>query len=130
MTTKWRGLFKQGIVAGLIGFAAVAVVFALVNLGAGRSPWYSAAVLGGALFYDVADPTLVSVTPSAVVAYSALHLGVFIAFGLLAAELATLADRGWQLWFVALFFSFSSAFTCLPQCRGSRRPCGPFCRVR
>jgi hypothetical protein len=122
MTTQWRGPLKQGIIAGLIGFATVAVVFGLVNLGAGRSPWYSAAVLGGALFYGVADPTLVSVTPAAVLAYSALHLGVFVAFGVLAAALAALADRGWQLWFVALFFFIFVSFHMLAAVQGLAAP--------
>ena len=122
MTTEWRGTIKQGIVAGLLGFGAVAVVFALVNLGAGRSPLYTAAALGGALFYGVADPAVVSITPGAVLAYSALHLGVFMAFGVLAAALATLADRGWQLWFVALFFFIFISFHLVAAVQGLATP--------
>lgn len=97
-------------------------MFALVNLGAGRSPWYSAVVLGGALFHGVADPAVISVTPSAVLSYSALHLGVFVAFGLLAAELATLADRGWQLWFVAVFFFIFVSFHMLAAVQALAAP--------
>jgi hypothetical protein len=122
MTTKWRGIIKQGIVAGLLGFGAGAVVFALVNLGAGRSPLYSAAALGGALFYGVTDPAQVSVTLGAVLAYSALHLAVFITFGVLAAALATLADRGWQIWFVALFFFIFFSFHLVAAVQGLATP--------
>jgi hypothetical protein len=92
------------VIAGLIGFATVAVVFAVVNVAAGRSPFYTAALLGNALRDGGIDPATVGVTLGSVVTYSALHLVVFIAFGALAASLATLADRGWQLWFIALFF--------------------------
>ena len=79
------------------------------------------------MFYDVADPALVAVTPSAVLAYSAVHLGVFFAFGVLAAELATLADRGWQLWFVSLFFFILVSFHILAAVQGLAAPCGPCC---
>lgn len=93
-----------------------------MNLGAGRSPLYSAAVLGEALFYGVADPDLVSVRPGAVLAYSAMHLAVFFAFGVVAAALATLADRGWQLWFVALFFFIFVSFHLLAAVQGLAAP--------
>jgi hypothetical protein len=122
MSTKSRRILKEGLVAGLIGFAAVAIVFAVVNLGAGRSPLYSAAVLGEALFYDVSEPDLVSVKPGAVLAYSVLHLAVFVAFGVLAAALATLADRGWQLWFVALFFFVFFSFHMVAAVQGLAAP--------
>lgn len=122
MTTNWRGIITQGIVAGLLGFAAVALVFALVNLGAGRSPFYSAAVLGSTLFYGVTDPALVRVTPATVLAYNGLHLVVFLGFGILAAALAALADRGWQLWFVALFFFIFVSFHLIAAVQGLAAP--------
>jgi hypothetical protein len=122
MSTKWREILKQGLIAGLIGFGAVAIVFAVVNVGAGRSPWYTAAVLGDALFHGVTDPDLVSVRAAAVLSYSALHLAVFVAFGVVAAALATLADRGWQLWFVALFFFIFFSFHMIAAVQGLAAP--------
>jgi hypothetical protein len=113
---------RQALMAGAIGFAAVAVVFAVGNLVAGRSPFYSAALLGGALFFGVSDPARVSLAPAAILAYSALHLAVFIAFGAIAAALARLADRGWQLWFVALFFFIFVTFHLVAAVQGLAAP--------
>jgi hypothetical protein len=110
MTPTWRRILGQGLVAGLIGFATIAVVLAVVNLAAGRSPFFTAAVLGAALFYGISDPALVSVTPAYVFAYNGVHLAVFLVFGLVAAALAAVADRGWQLWYLALFFFIFIAF--------------------
>jgi hypothetical protein len=55
-------------------------------------------------FYGVQDPLFGSVSIGAVLGDSVVHLIVFLVFGMAAAALASLADRGWQLWFVALFF--------------------------
>jgi hypothetical protein len=45
-----------------------------------------------------------------VLVYNGLHLVVFLAFGVAAAALAALADRGQQLWYVALFFFIFISF--------------------
>jgi len=95
---------KQGLIAGLIGFATVAVLMFIVDLAAGRPPFYSAAVLGSALFGAAPNPTNVTVAAATVLGYSVVHLVVFLAFGLIAAALASLADRGRHLWFIGLFF--------------------------
>ena len=95
---------------GVIGFLTVAVVFAVANMLVGRSPVYTSALLGAAFFHGLTDPTQVSVTATNVLAYTGLHLAVFLAFGVLASALAALADRGWQLWFVALFFFLFFSF--------------------
>ena len=104
MRSTSRGTIVQGLIAGLVGFLTVALVFAVANLAAGRSPWYTASLLGAALFAGATDPAQVSVSTTYVLAYSALHLVVFFLFGIFGAVLAGLADRGWQLWFVGAFF--------------------------
>lgn len=101
---------KQGLIAGLIGFATVAVLMFIVDLAAGRPPLYSAAALGSALFSAASDPTQVTITAATVLGYSVVHLVVFLAFGLIAAALASLADRGRQLWFIGLFFFIFVSF--------------------
>lgn len=110
MNETWRRVLSQGLAAGFIGFATVAVVFAVVNLSMGRSPFYTSALLGAALFYDVTDPAQVAVTPATVLAYNGLHLVTFLAFGVVASALAAMADRGQQLWYVALFFFIFLSF--------------------
>jgi len=101
---------RQGLVAGVIGFLTVAVVIAVADLSMGRSPLYTSSLLGGILFHGVTDPAGVSVTLGYVLEYTGVHLVVFIAFGVITSSLAALADRGWQLWFVALFFFIFVSF--------------------
>lgn len=110
MNGTWRRVIGQGLVAGFIGFVTVAVVFAVVNVGMGRSPFHTSALLGAALFYGATDPAQVAVTPAPVLSYNGLHLLVFLAFGIVAAGLAGMADRGQQLWYVALFFFIFLSF--------------------
>jgi hypothetical protein len=100
----------QGVVAGFIGYVTVAVIFALANLLTGQSPFHTAAVLGAALFYGVTDPALVTVTPEYVFLFNGVHLMAFLVFGMAGAWLATLADRGEQLWYPAVFFFMLVAF--------------------
>lgn len=110
MRKTWRSIAVQGLLAGVVGFFTVAIAFAAVNLVAGRSPWYTAGLLGAALFDGAREPATVAMTSANVLAYSALHLAVFLAFGVVGAALAALADRGWQLWFVGVFFFLFISF--------------------
>jgi hypothetical protein len=102
-STRWRDVVTKGIIDGIIGFTAVAVVFIVADTARGRPPLYTAALLGAAVFYGATDPARIVVSAAPVLSYTLLHLAVFLAFGILASALAALADRGWQLWFVSLF---------------------------
>ena len=110
MREERQKILRDGFVAGLIGYVTVALVFAIANLLAGRSAFHTAAALGGALFYGENDPAEVAVTARNVFAYNGIHLLVFLVFGLASSALAALADRGAQLWYLALFFFFFIAF--------------------
>jgi hypothetical protein len=100
MNAARRQILWQGLVAGLIGYATVALVIAAANLVSGRSPFHTAALLGGALFYGLTDAASVRIWPGAVLAYNGLHLVVFLVFGTIAAAFASLSDRGPHLWYV------------------------------
>jgi len=103
-------LLSQGLLAGCIGYATLAVIVSVVDAARGQAPFHSAAVLGASLFYNVSNPSEVEVLPAYVLAYNGAHLLVFLCMGLIGAALATLADRGRQLWFLALFFFFLVSF--------------------
>jgi hypothetical protein len=90
----------QGLAAGFIGYAAVALFFAIFNLAAGRSPFFTAAFLGDALFYGVRDPAAVVVWPGPVFAYNGVHLLMFLMLGMVASWLALLSERGPQFWYL------------------------------
>jgi len=110
METNWGRTIGQGLIAGVLGFVVVAAVCAIADLSSGRPLFYTAALLGSALFGEVPDPATLSVSLSPVLAYSAVHLAAFLVFGTIASALATVADRGMQLWFVALFFFIFISF--------------------
>lgn len=100
----------QGVIAGLIGYATVALVFAIANALAGRSVFYTAAVLGASLFYGVRDPAQVVASAPYVFAYNGVHLVVFLGFGVVSAWMAWLAERVTQLWYVGLVMFLFIAF--------------------
>ena len=125
MKTRWQDILGQGLIAGAIGFATTAVVFAIANILQGRSPFHTAALLGAALFYGVRDPSQVTVTPAYVFAYNGTHLLVFIGLGILGAWLATVAARGAQLWYVGLFFFIFASFHLIAAAQAAALPMQP-----
>jgi hypothetical protein len=93
-------IFLQGLVAGLLGYAAVVVFFAIANAVAGKPVFYTAALLGSALFYGARDLSQVSVAAGPVLSYNGVHLLVFLALGVAAAWLAELAEHGPHFWYI------------------------------
>jgi hypothetical protein len=102
----WTRVAREGIVAGLLGAAAVAVWFLLYDLAAGM-PLRTPALLGAAVFHGLRDPNAVVVTLPLVLEYTVLHGAAFIGFGCAAAGLLALADREPRL-----LFGFVMLFCC------------------
>ena len=102
-------VWLQGLVAGLAGYAAVALFFVVVNVAGGRSPFYTPALLGSALFYGLRDPAQLVVAPGPVLAYNGLHILVFVVVGVLAAWLVFEVELHPYLWYV-VFFLFLAGF--------------------
>lgn len=82
-----------GLYAGLLGYATVVIVSAALNVLTGRSPFYTVAMLGSGLFYGLERPDALVIRPGPVLAYNMVHLLVFLAIGLVASWLVTLAER-------------------------------------
>jgi hypothetical protein len=106
-----RRVLREGIVAGLIGAAAVAVWFLAFDILAG-APLRTPALLGAAVFHALRDPGALQITWSLVLRYTVLHGLAFIAFGILCAVLIASAERepALLLAFVALFAVFQVFF--------------------
>jgi len=102
----WTRVAREGIVAGLLGAAAVAVWFLLYDLAAGM-PLRTPALLGAAVFHGLRDPNALVVTLPLVLEYTVLHGAAFIGFGCAAAGLLALADREPRL-----LFGFVMLFCC------------------
>lgn len=109
MKAERAQVFTQGLVAGLIAYAAVALFFFLVNAIGGRSPFHTAAVLGSALFYGVGDATTVVIEPGPIIAYNGLHLIVSLVAGTIGAWLFYETERHHWLWYL-VFFIFLAGF--------------------
>lgn len=85
MTTANRTM-REGLVVGLIGYAAVAVFYAVFDFLAARGPLYTVNLLGRAVFRGLRDPAVLQLPlqtdPAAIGLYNGLHLLVSLAIGL------------------------------------------------
>ena len=80
-------IMREGFIAGLIGAAAVALWFLIVDLVAGR-PFFTPAMLGSAVFWGAHDPSQVVIEYSRIIGYTMIHVSAFIVVGTIAAVLA------------------------------------------
>jgi hypothetical protein len=111
-------LYREGIVAGVLGAAAVALWFLLLDTLAGRPLW-TPTVLGTALFGRGAalDLTTLPVSLEMVAMFTWVHGLVFVGLGGLAARLLGYVERhpgagfGVLLLFVVFQFAFIAAAT-------------------
>ena len=104
-------ILREGFVAGLVGAAAVAVWFFLVDV-IGGNPFYTPSMLGSAVFWGLRDPALVEVDFPTVIAYTMLHVVLFALIGMIAAALATVVEKFPSTLFliVVLFAIFEVGF--------------------
>lgn len=82
---------REGIIAGLIGAALVAVWFLIYDAAMGR-PFRTPSLLGYATFRGVTDPSSVPTAAHLVVQYTVLHGVVFALIGMLIAYLIVSAQ--------------------------------------
>jgi hypothetical protein len=85
-------IVREGVAAGLIGAAAVAMLILVFDV-AGGAPLQSPAILGSVILKGVRDPSLVTVSAGPILGYTVLHGLGFIAVGLIAALLVAMAER-------------------------------------
>lgn len=109
MNEKRKRLLADALVAGVVGYATVVAFFAAVSLAQGRSPFHTAALLGGALFAGLRDPAAVVLDPGVVLAFNGLHLLAFLLFGLLAAWLVYEAELHPEFWYLAFILFVTAA---------------------
>jgi hypothetical protein len=114
LSPLWSRTVREGIWAGLLGAAAVAIWFLVYDTAAGV-PLRTPALLGAALFQGLREPSAVQITLPLVLQYTVVHGAAFVAFGIAAAGLLTLADRDPRLLFglVMLFCCFEVSFAAL-----------------
>ncbi len=90
MTRHRHELFREGLVTGTIGAAAVAVWFLVTDFAQGR-PLSTPSVLGQVILYGSTSPTVTPVQTAPLLAYTLLHIGAFVLFGIAITQLVHLA---------------------------------------
>jgi hypothetical protein len=105
---------REGVVAGLIGAAAVAILILVFDI-AGGAPLQSPAILGSLIFKGVRDPTQVTVSAGLVLGYTIVHGLGFIVVGVIAAALVAAAERERAMVLALLIFfaAFDVSFIAL-----------------
>jgi len=89
---KEHTTIREGLVAGVLGAAAVMVWFLVLDLIQGRS-FFTPAALGSALFFGARGMAEVSVAAETVLGYTGVHLAAFMLTGLIASAMTEGARR-------------------------------------
>jgi hypothetical protein len=109
MSPGQRSVLREGVVAGLIGAAIVAVWFLIIDLARGR-PFFTPGVLGNLIFHGGDVPDGAAVSLGAVVGYSVIHGLAFVALGIVAAIMLAASERDRTLLIaVVILFAASEA---------------------
>jgi hypothetical protein len=106
-----RSVLREGIVAGLIGAAVVAVWFFIFDLARGR-PFLTPGLLGAFVFHGVNTPIGLEPSVGPILGYTVIHGLAFVAFGVMAATIMAMSEREPALFigFVVLFACFEAFF--------------------
>jgi hypothetical protein len=101
MNAERQQALWNSIYTGLIGYLAVAVFFIVLDPLLGRGFFYTAALLGSALFYGLSDPATLTIQPGPIIVYNGAHLVVFLVLGLVVGELTYVSVRlRQQTWYL------------------------------
>ncbi|MDH3735023.1 MAG: hypothetical protein OEU54_15955 [Gemmatimonadota bacterium] len=98
----------EGLIAGMIGYAAVAVCIAVLDLIGGRGLFETPSLLGQILIGGFGEPTPGEVAAGPVFAFNGLHLMVFLAIGIAAAWIVHEIELHPVIWY-GVFFAVLSA---------------------
>jgi hypothetical protein len=118
MVRHHHSLGKEGAVSGILGGTAVAVWFLVLDIFKGR-PLHTPSVLGQVILFGNTSPVSEGIVLEGVIGYTLIHLGVFIALGLIITELVHLAVNSPLFRFAILmlfvvfqvfFYGFTYAF--------------------
>jgi hypothetical protein len=102
-------VLSEGLVAGLLGYAVIALFFGSLNLFTGQSLFHTAAALGDGLVSH--DASLVGgVAAGSVIAFNGVHMMAFVLFGVIAAWLVARAETNPGFFFIMLFVGLAGFF--------------------
>jgi hypothetical protein len=119
MAGEPRSVLREGVVAGLIGAAVVALWFFVYDIARG-TPFRTPTLLGAFVFFGIQTPTGLDPAAGLILGYTVLHGLAFIAFGVIAASLMAMSEREPALFigFIILFACFEAFFFAMVQVFG------------
>ena len=88
----WTMIVREGVVAGTLGGAIVALWYLLCDTIGGR-PFHTPALLGAIFFNGLRGHDVGAATLAPVLSFTLLHFAAFIAFGLASALVIAAAER-------------------------------------
>jgi hypothetical protein len=106
MTPAKRSVLREGVVAGLVGAAVVALWFFVFDVLRGR-PFLTPTLLGTLVFEGTASPAGMEPAAGPILGYTLIHVLAFVAFGVVAAAIMAVSERE-----PALFVAFVILFAC------------------
>jgi len=111
MARAQPSVLREGVVAGVVGAAVVAIWFLVFDIARGR-PFLTPSLLGAAVFYGARSPEGVTIAAGPVIGYTILHVCAFVAFGVVAASVIAVSEREPALFiaFIILFAAFEMFF--------------------
>lgn len=88
---------RDGLIVGLIAYAAVALFYSIFDVLAARGVLYTVDLLGRAMFRGLRDPAILMMPlewdPMAIFLYNAFHLVMSLGIGIVVAGLVEQAER-------------------------------------
>jgi len=88
----WTTIVREGVLAGTLGGAVVALWYLLCDTIGGR-PFHTPALLGAIFFNGLSGHDVGAATLAPVLSFTLLHFAAFIAFGLASALVIAAAER-------------------------------------
>jgi hypothetical protein len=118
-TSEMSSVYAEGLRAGLVGAATIAVWFLILDLVQGK-PFFTPTVLGTALFRSgdgLGAPEMLPTSFEMVVSFTWVHVLAFILIGMAAAYLISVAERdpnfGFGILLLFVVFEFGFVVACM-----------------
>lgn len=106
-----RSVLREGVLAGVVGAATVALWFLVYDVWRG-APLFTPALLGTAVFQGLGGPGVVGIDAGVVLGYTIVHVLAFVGFGIVAACTMAASEREPAIFiaFLTLFAAFEVFF--------------------
>jgi hypothetical protein len=102
-------IIREGLVAGLVLYATVAVFFALTSLVGGHSPFHTVRLLGGLLVTSTPGALAPHEEWAGALAFNGVHLVASLALGIIASAVTRIMEVARDAWYFFFFLFVAGA---------------------